>query len=62
MNSPRWQKVLADLRLSRSRTVLVILSIAIGVFAVGTMLTARVVLQRGVAESFAWPIHPPLCS
>jgi putative ABC transport system permease protein len=52
MAGPRWRKILADLRLSRSRTVLVILSIAIGVFAVGSMLTTREVLQRGLDESF----------
>jgi putative ABC transport system permease protein len=52
MASPRWRKVLADLKVSRSRTILVILSIAIGVFAVGTMLTSRVVLQDGIDESF----------
>jgi putative ABC transport system permease protein len=53
MRSPRWQKVLADLKISRSRTALVTLSIAVGVFAVGTMLTARVTMQRGVDDSFA---------
>jgi putative ABC transport system permease protein len=52
MSSPRWRKVLADLRLSHSRTLLVVLSIAIGVFAVGTMLTARMVLHQGVDDSF----------
>ncbi len=52
MTSPRWHKTLADLRLSRSRTIMVILSIVIGVFAVGTMLTTRDVLQRGVENSF----------
>ena len=51
MSSPRWRKVLADLRHSPSRSVLVILSIAIGVFAVGTMLTTRVVLQAGLEET-----------
>src|SRR5215207_8490398 len=52
MASPRWHKILADLKVSRSRTILVILSIAIGVFAVGTVLTARVVLDRGVDDTF----------
>jgi putative ABC transport system permease protein len=51
MANPRWHKVLADLKVSRSRTVLVVLSIAVGVFAVGAMLTARVVLQRGVDDT-----------
>jgi putative ABC transport system permease protein len=52
MAGPRWRKIVADLKLSRSRTVLVILSIAIGVFAVGSMLTTREVLQRGLDQSF----------
>lgn len=52
MASPRWNKVRADLTMSWTRTLLVILSIAIGVFAVGTMLTARVVLNAGVDRGF----------
>ena len=52
MRSPRWHKVLADMKVSHSRTILVILSIAIGVFAVGTMLTSRVVLHQGIDGSF----------
>jgi putative ABC transport system permease protein len=52
MISPRWRKILADLRLSRSRTALVILSIAIGVFAVGVTLTARDVMGRGIDRAF----------
>jgi putative ABC transport system permease protein len=52
MTGPRWRKVLADLTLSRARTVLVVLSIAIGVFAVGSMLTSRVVLERGINDAF----------
>ncbi len=52
MRSPRVHKVLADMKVSRSRTVLVILSIAIGIFAVGSMLTTRIILQQGVNTSF----------
>jgi putative ABC transport system permease protein len=52
MASPRWHKVWGDLRLSRSRTILVVLSISIGVFAVVTLLTARTVLQNAVDDSF----------
>jgi putative ABC transport system permease protein len=52
MSSPRWHKILADLKVSRSRTILVILSIAIGVFAVGAILTARVALTSGIDDSF----------
>lgn len=47
VRSPRWRKALADIRLSRSRTILVVLSIMIGVFAVGALLTTREVLHRG---------------
>ena len=35
MVSPRWHKVLRDLWGNKARTVLVVLSIAVGVFAVG---------------------------
>jgi putative ABC transport system permease protein len=52
MSSPRWNKVLGDLKLSRSRTALVVLSIAIGVFAVITILTTRAVLQEALDNSF----------
>ncbi len=52
MISPRWRKILAELRLSRSRSVLVILSIAIGIFAVGVTLTARDVIGRGIDRTF----------
>ncbi len=41
MLSPRWHKVLRDLWMNKSRTSLVILSIAIGIFAFGGLFTAR---------------------
>ncbi len=43
MFSPRWRKVVRDIWDNKSRTVLVILSIAIGVFAFGGLFIARVV-------------------
>ncbi len=52
MASPRIRKVIGDLTVSRSRTALVVLSIAIGVFAVGTMLTELVVVQQAIDDSF----------
>jgi putative ABC transport system permease protein len=52
MSSPRRHKVLADLKVSRSRTILAILSIAIGIFAVGTVLTTREAVNRSVEDSF----------
>lgn len=46
MLRPRWRKVLRDLWLNKTRTVLVVLSIAVGVFAVGTIATSQIILSR----------------
>jgi len=43
---PRWRKVFRDLSSHRFRTALVVLSIAIGVFAVGVVLGTRQVILR----------------
>ncbi|HLV33949.1 MAG TPA: hypothetical protein VKY59_02495, partial [Spirillospora sp.] len=43
MIAPRWRKVVRDLWDNKSRTVLVVLSIAIGVFAFGGLFIARVI-------------------
>src|SRR5262245_24802471 len=53
MLSPRWRKVLRDLWSNKTRTVLVILSIAVGVFAVGMIAGSRVILERDVASAYA---------
>lgn len=39
MLRPRWRKVLRDVWYNRSRTVIVVLSIAVGVFAVGMIFS-----------------------
>ena len=44
MLDPRWMKVLRDLWSNRMRTVLVVASIAVGVFAVGTVQLLRTVV------------------
>jgi len=44
--APRWRKVFRDLTSHRFRTALVVLSIAIGIFAVGVVLGTRQVLLR----------------
>ncbi len=46
---PRWRKVLRDLWVNKTRTVLVVLSIAVGVFAVGTVVNTRTILLRELA-------------
>ncbi|NTU78368.1 MAG: FtsX-like permease family protein [Chloroflexales bacterium] len=52
MLRPRWKKVIRDLAFNRTRTALVVLSIAVGVFAFGTIMAGRIVLQRELRTSF----------
>lgn len=49
---PRWRKVLADLWDSKSRTMLVVASIAVGVFAVGAISTAFVIMAEDIDVSY----------
>ena len=44
--APRWHKVIRDLWGHKLRTVLVVLSIAVGIFAVGVVMGGRGVLMR----------------
>ncbi len=53
MLSPRWHKVLRDLWIYKTRTVLVVLSIAVGVFAVGMIANTQVILSRDLAQAYA---------
>ena len=41
MLSSRWHKVLNDLLSNKTRTVLIVLSIAVGLFAVGTIISSQ---------------------
>jgi putative ABC transport system permease protein len=50
--SVRWRKVVRDLGVARTRTVLVVLSIAVGVFAVGTIAGANALLQEGLRDAY----------
>ncbi|MCX6017191.1 MAG: FtsX-like permease family protein, partial [Chloroflexi bacterium] len=52
MLAPRWRKVFRDLASSKARTLLVILSIAVGVFAVGSVGGARVILGHDLAAAY----------
>jgi putative ABC transport system permease protein len=49
----RWFKIINDLWGNKTRTVLIVLSIAVGLFAVGTIVSAQAILTEGMAESFA---------
>lgn len=42
----RWLKILNDIWENKTRTILVVISIAVGVFAVGMVANARIILQR----------------
>ena len=55
---PHWIKVFRDLRTSKSRTLLVALSIMVGVSAIGTIGGARVLLLDSMAQNVA-RLNPP---
>jgi putative ABC transport system permease protein len=58
MLKPRWRKVLRDLWSNKARTILVVLSIAIGVFAVGIIAGTQAILTRDLQASYL-AINPP---
>ena len=55
---PRWSKVFTDLWNDRTRTGLVVSSITVGVFAIGMIITAYVILSEDVNRGYA-AINPP---
>jgi putative ABC transport system permease protein len=50
--NPRWRKIMRDLWEHKTRTVLVVLAISVGVFAFGVLATSRVVLERNMSEEY----------
>jgi putative ABC transport system permease protein len=54
---PRWRKVLRDLWGNKIRTTLVVLSIAIGVFAIGMIVGTQILLREDLAV--AWNASNP---
>ncbi len=56
--SPRWHKVVRDLTSHKIRTALVVLSIAVGVFAIAVVLGGREVLLREFDVDFEASIPP----
>ncbi|PZN07555.1 MAG: hypothetical protein DIU69_11480 [Bacillota bacterium] len=58
MLSPRWRKVVRDLWGYKARTLLVVLSVAVGVFAVGVIGTSRIVMS-GDLHRIWMAFHPP---
>ncbi len=53
MIKPRWRKVIKDIWGNKIRTALVVLSIAIGVFAIGMIVGTRTMLLEDLATSYA---------
>ena len=49
---PRWKKILADLWSNKTRTVLVVLSIAIGVFAIGMVAQSYLLLDEATNSGY----------
>jgi putative ABC transport system permease protein len=58
MNRARWRKVLSDLWSNKIRSLLVIASIAIGLFALGLIAAGYVVLSEDMEASYR-STHPP---
>ncbi|MGB1252612.1 MAG: ABC transporter permease [Candidatus Promineifilaceae bacterium] len=50
---PRWRKVLSDIWENRSRTALVVASIAVGVFAIGMIITTYFILDEDMAITYS---------
>jgi putative ABC transport system permease protein len=50
---PRWSKVFSDLWVDKTRTGLVAASIAVGVFAIGMIITAYMILKDDINASYA---------
>ncbi len=50
---PRWRKVLSDLWDNKLRTLLVVASITVGVFSVGTIASAFVIISQEMNLSYA---------
>ena len=50
---PRWRKVMSDIWENRSRTALVVASIAVGVFTIGMIITTYFILDEDMAITYS---------
>ena len=50
---PRWRKVISDLLDNKVRTILVVLSIAVGVFAIGVLAGTYVIISQDLGVTYA---------
>lgn len=53
MTRPRWQKIISDLLSHKIRSLLVIASIAAGLFAIGMITTSYVILSADIRSGYA---------
>lgn len=52
MLGPRWRKIIRDLWGNKTRTILVVMSIAVGIFAVGVIDSSREILIKNLDEAY----------
>ena len=52
MVSPRWKKILRDLQATRGRMAIMVVAIAVSIFAVGTILSAYAILPREISRNY----------
>ena len=53
MTAPRWRKVLADLFGNKTRTILAILSITIGLFTIGFVSASGAIMMPEIDANYA---------
>lgn len=53
MIAPRWRKVFRDLWSNKTRTLLVLLSIAVGVSAIGMVMGSQNIVDRSLPDAYA---------
>ncbi len=50
--SPRWRKLLGDLRSSKGRVIMMVMALTVGIFGVGTILNAYSILTREMSRNY----------
>jgi putative ABC transport system permease protein len=51
--APRWRKVLRDLWSNKTRTILVLLSISVGVSALGMVMGSQIIVDQNLPDAYA---------
>ena len=53
MIAPRWRKVLRDLWSNKTRTIIVLLSIAVGVTSIGMVMGSQLIVDESLPDQYA---------